>query len=73
MSQFISNNNGWISVEQEIPKHKQEVLCYDRRGWYDVHTALVDYDRGTIKFQDPLGAINDEVTHWMPLPEQPKK
>lgn len=57
----------WISVEERLP---------DREGTYLVYTY-----KGAIKFGDfrCYYASGDEpqfdyyVTHWMPLPEPPKK
>lgn len=66
----------WVSVEDRLPELKQGVLvCLNNgfitvaylieteshRKWQifgDLDTFLVDY--------------KDKVTHWMPLPEQPK-
>lgn len=64
----------WISVEERLPEDGGEALIYgDKVG---IYTAYYDLDYGFYGFGDPdeCSCIdNSDVTHWMPLPEPPKK
>lgn len=71
----------WISVEERLPRSEQMVLCYTPcdgfmfvgfyrevkpnpywKSYWNIITAM----RSTKK-------MTKKVTHWMPLPEAPKK
>lgn len=54
----------WISVEDRLPEDRQEILYYtDALKKLKVNTmCYVEYIFKTMK-----------ATHWMPLPEPPKK
>ena len=71
----------WISVEERLPQSEQMVLCYTPcdgfmfvgfyrevepnpywKSYWNIITAM----RSTKK-------VTKKVTHWMPLPEPPKK
>ena len=68
----------WISVEERLPEvdarygeyeYSVELLVYDglrRRAAYYCHTTKLWHDSW---YEDDT----IEVTHWMPLPEQPKE
>lgn len=61
----------WISVEEKLPEDYEDVVIIMRNGassWYRV--AYREY--GGWSFGGGR-RVNDEVTHWMPLPEPPKE
>ena len=61
----------WISVEERLPEDYEDVVIIMRDGassWYRV--AYREY--GGWSFGGGR-RVNDEVTHWMPLPELPKE
>lgn len=49
--------NGWISVEDRLPKGGIDVLAISNRGFYRIDLMPFDTD----------------ITHWYPLPEPPKE
>ena len=55
----------WIPVEERLPEEDVPVLCIDARG---VQTVAWN---GWGEWCSP--EIKAEITHWMPLPEPPKK
>ena len=62
----------WISVEDELPEEHTDVLLYDRQ-----ENMFVGY-RHEMEFSSLIGDDleidhNGTITHWMPLPEPPKK
>ena len=58
----------WISVNDRLPKKKQDVLTCSLDGDIGVDEIWENLD-GKIEFY--LGGEN--VTHWMPLPKPPKE
>ena len=56
----------WISVDERLPENGTKCLVYTNRGeWLD-KIEITHYNEGFyIKYC--------VVTHWMPLPEPPKK
>lgn len=61
----------WISVEERLPEDYEDVVIIMRDGassWYRV--AYREY--GGWSFGGGR-RVNDEVTHWMHLPEPPKE
>lgn len=57
----------WISVEDELPKDGDCVLICNNRGL--MTTSLYEGKEWVIS--ETYLAVN--VTHWMPLPQAPKK
>lgn len=57
----------WISVEERLPKKDVRVLVYIKsdRGYTEIDTDRLD-KFGFIRW-------GKDVTHWMPLPEAPRK
>jgi Protein of unknown function (DUF551) len=63
----------WISVKDRLPEEDQEVLI----GWFQVTASNKQY------FAHDVAIFNEnefsgwrkypEVTHWMPLPNPPRK
>ncbi|PPY22293.1 hypothetical protein C3D69_01890 [Cronobacter sakazakii] len=62
-----SSTNGWIPCSERMPDLKQEVLCVNR--WGDFEVAV--YDVGYITGEPFFATIDGEFhpTHWQPLPE----
>lgn len=61
--------DGWISVDDELPKEWYEVLAYSEMG--KIEKAI--YVNGRWKLSAFLGETVEDVTHWQPLPEPPKE
>ena len=57
----------WISVEEELPKNKELVFITD--GEY-TDTGFYEY---TFDEWQPCEKWLGDITHWMPLPQAPKK
>lgn len=55
----------WISVEDELPPITQWVLTYNPT-YDEYHFDVERYGRGE-------NLVDFGVTHWMPLPQVPKK
>lgn len=65
----------WISVDDELPPKKGEyddlsnnVLATDGK---EIYESVYNYDFEDWFTHDMWGLVN--VTHWMPLPQAPKK
>lgn len=58
-------NNGWISVDEKLPKNGQVVLTYD--GLRIFICKMVGS-----KWIVMSGYFYCSATHWQPLPEPPK-
>lgn len=57
----------WISVEEGLPSYKDgAVLVYTRYGVLIGRTMKNGRWKGG-------SAVNNDITHWMPLPEGPKE
>lgn len=62
----------WISVEERLPEAECPVLIFTRKNRYYVgyyYEALIDPTFTGFYADD----VRRDVTHWMPLPEAPKK
>lgn len=62
-------NNGWISVKEQMPKEFDTVLVFNGNVFIaelNGNGFITEY--GTIDFDDVR-----YVTHWQPLPEPPKE
>ncbi len=55
----------WISVKDELPPISQKVIVLTTRGY-----ILIDY---VLTLKNTWWVSGGAVTHWMPLPEPPKK
>lgn len=65
-------SDGWISVENRLPKDKQKVFAYrpdaHLKPARDNNLKICEYSS---KYEAFLDSIH-EVTHWQPLPSSPK-
>ena len=57
----------WISVHDKLPKDGQHAATINKVGVQDVR----HYSHG--KWYSNFGNEYDDITHWMPLPQPPKK
>lgn len=55
---------GWIPVSERLPETDKTVLVWDRRNSRE-YFNVCDHGRWIILRQE-------DITHWMPLPEPPK-
>ena len=67
----------WISVKDRLPKEGEEntvLVCYI--GFISetlcVATGFID-DTGLWRWGESGNRVKVRITHWMPLPEPPKK
>jgi hypothetical protein len=60
--------NEWISVEDSLPDKHRCVLVHLRCG-----TIMIGVHNGRNWWDDLAIVNNDNVTHWMPLPEPPEE
>ena len=63
----------WIPVTERLPQNYISVLVYlpGERPLPTVHEAYIGGD-GEWHSSVVYGVENEDVTHWMPLPEPPK-
>ena len=68
-------NNQWVSVEDKLPSIGEFVFAYYSTNY--IHEMYRRDENGVIKWTlaaNPLSSILcGTVTHWMPIPELPKK
>lgn len=68
----------WIPVSERLPEEHGEYLtltpCRIENRKYSTWLSWYDPKRGFYDIDPEWGDIEiDTVTHWMPLPEQPKE
>lgn len=75
----------WVSVEDELPKEWERVLCHGYEKWSKLGHGLIfvtcrvnknnysNYSHDGNGFVVNVPAPFKRVTHWMPLPKPPKK
>ncbi len=68
----------WISVDDTLPKHTGDVLVFVGinklgEGMHN-ETRVANYNTVFQKFtvHESYNTLIGDVTHWMPLPEQPE-
>lgn len=67
-------DNGWISVDDELPSDETEVLGY--RDSYKCGDLIYHCVFKDGKFLDRITfhqAGKGKITHWQPLPQPPKE
>ena len=72
---YIQHNPGWISVDEGLPENEQRVLISDKEDniWAGVYIAHDDYGFCSPVTWGDSYTIHHDITHWMPLPQLPKK
>lgn len=67
--------NKWISVEEQLPEHRQAVLTWwPARQQIQLQTYYTQYatdDAWWMFGWQNLLVESGDITHWMPLPEGP--
>lgn len=71
---FFLEERRWIPVTERLPQNYISVLVYlpGERPLPTVHEAYIGGD-GEWHSSVVYGVENEDVTHWMPLPEPPKE
>lgn len=70
MAEWIDRHPGWIPVEEMLPNVGEEVLIVapsedkPMKGWLQ---------RNHIWWSKDYACHFENITHWMPLPEAPRK
>ena len=68
---------GWISVKDELPNYRENVIVFTENHIDVGHLARGRY--GSLWWErDPIDVWKDnevlrDVTHWMPLPDEPEE
>ena len=63
----------WISVNEQMPYIGQDVLTYNVLAQTDVNRVYRGSDKTPCFSKGWRKGDCFEITHWMPLPEPPKK
>lgn len=66
--EFGQQHPQWISVEDELPPRNILVITCDGQG----NTNLLML-AGNGRWYDKAVGLHRNITHWMPLPQPPKK
>lgn len=61
----------WISVEERLPEQEKEVIILNKRKRTCVDFLMDDGEDGYYWYisDDAIWSKDDEITHWMPIPE----
>lgn len=63
----------WISVKERLPGYETAILVYCPQN-ENIYCAFYSFDYKWFYFgQGYSEKIEEEVTHWMPLPKPPKE
>lgn len=65
----------WISVKDRLPEVGNYYLVYLECGnvYHDKEMVVLPYNGTTKKWYGTICDLTKFITHWMPLPEKPKK
>ena len=66
-------NNGWISVEDRLPRVSGKYLCAVKDKKENSWTVPADWSVEMRSWFGEFGEIKNMVTHWRPLPEPPEE
>lgn len=64
----IRDNNGWISVDDELPTQASILARYNDGVICEWHSYVKDDG-----YTDLTNRGNYKITHWQPLPQPPKE
>lgn len=72
---FETPQSPWISVKERLPEPEKEVIILNGRKQIDIDHLTDDGEGGYYwwKSDDIIWCDDDEITHWMPIPELPKE
>ena len=60
----------WIPVNERLPEHEREAVLAYQRDFNEAHIAWISGGY----WEDTSGTFAPgKITHWMPLPEPPRK
>ena len=59
----------WIPVTERLPERNTEVLVCDTKEDY---VSIWEHIGDGLWFGNEVIWANEDITHWMPLPEAPK-
>ena len=64
----------WISVKERLPPDQKKILVVNGHGYVTILAFVKELD-GKWTWLTESGKYNhiNDITHWMPLPEQPKE
>lgn len=62
----------WISVKDRLPEPWKQVLIYSRHGFYESAVYIGVPGKWRVTWNHEM-LETDSITHWMSLPELPKK
>lgn len=62
----------WVSTTVTLPPERANVLCYGKKHNNIYCAFLREGVWFYFKATGPLEAIEDEITHWMNVPESPQ-
>ena len=68
--QLESAQPKWISVEERLPEPDKNVLTLENRKRVRIGYYSEDCEEWVI---NDMVAYDEDITHWMPLPEPPKE
>lgn len=68
----FEEDNGWISVDDQLPPYNERVLVFYGVDMY-IGIAMLEDVVGQQTFWNDGRKAVFHITHWMPLPSQPKK
>jgi len=61
----------WISVNDKMPNIDQRVLVFDKNGVHGGNPLDIEYLLCDGSWSDQ--GLFSGITHWMPLPDEPKE
>lgn len=72
-SQTTRDSMNWIKCTDQLPTPGTDCLIFPRPDFgLPVHEGLYDYDKQWKCHDNDVVAYKIEVTHWMPIPDDPK-
>ena len=65
----------WISVDERLPEPEKDVIILAKNKYIDIDHLTDDGEDNYYwwKSDDVIWCDDDKITHWMPIPELPKK